>query len=462
MKKIIFVIVLTILSLGTSAQEAFSERCSLVRTGVYFRFCKSTQQTDVFLLQEDNDTTLNGLRYFKVVHYTDDFSIVGYLREEGSRVYILFEGDERESLLYDFGLEVGESIDVGLHGDSHYVTVVNVDTIFLQAGGNEGYARRLQITDSDIKESGYVHPAYWVEGIGSDLGILSPYGWGRESDYKFDRAGDYPAFTYADFFQNPKDFSFVNGAPLWYVVQTYIDNAESKIRTLWFYIPEKELKVVGDKCYKQMYFGRLRDEECPEGIPATCLFGIREEDGRVYVDLEQYKEGIALFGLGNIENIPYEITADGEMVLYDFNMQVVDSFRPTLDNPICIDSIGKTYFNRRVYYLDNGISFSEGRGAINAPGALVAYLNPPAIQVTSTSLVIYGKNGVYVNYYAAGGGELVEPPIVNRISSISPLNPANINQYDLSGRKLPSLQGGAGGRLPKGVYIQGGKKFVVK
>ena len=34
--------------------------------------------------------------------------------------------------------------------------------------------------------------------------------------------------------------------------------------------------------------------------------------------------------------------------------------------------------------------------------------------------------------------------------------------YDLSGRKLPSLQGGAGGRLHKGVYIQGGKKFVVK
>ena len=34
--------------------------------------------------------------------------------------------------------------------------------------------------------------------------------------------------------------------------------------------------------------------------------------------------------------------------------------------------------------------------------------------------------------------------------------------YDLSGRKLPSLQGGVGGRLHKGVYIQGGKKFVVK
>ena len=37
--------------------------------------------------------------------------------------------------------------------------------------------------------------------------------------------------------------------------------------------------------------------------------------------------------------------------------------------------------------------------------------------------------------------------------------------YDLSGRKLPhlsSLQGGAGGRLPKGIYIHRGKKIVVR
>ena len=37
------------------------------------------------------------------------------------------------------------------------------------------------------------------------------------------------------------------------------------------------------------------------------------------------------------------------------------------------------------------------------------------------------------------------------------------NIYDLSGRKLPSLQGGDGGRLlPKGIYIQNGKKVVVR
>ena len=39
----------------------------------------------------------------------------------------------------------------------------------------------------------------------------------------------------------------------------------------------------------------------------------------------------------------------------------------------------------------------------------------------------------------------------------------NAAVYDLSGRKLPSLQEGVGGRLlPKGVYIVNGKKLVIK
>ena len=38
----------------------------------------------------------------------------------------------------------------------------------------------------------------------------------------------------------------------------------------------------------------------------------------------------------------------------------------------------------------------------------------------------------------------------------------NSGVYDLSGRKLPSLQRGAGGRLQKGIYIVNGKKVVIK
>ena len=46
------------------------------------------------------------------------------------------------------------------------------------------------------------------------------------------------------------------------------------------------------------------------------------------------------------------------------------------------------------------------------------------------------------------------------IHKLEKTSSAQTSLYDLSGRKLPSLQ--VGGRLHKGVYIQGGKKFVVK
>ena len=46
---------------------------------------------------------------------------------------------------------------------------------------------------------------------------------------------------------------------------------------------------------------------------------------------------------------------------------------------------------------------------------------------------------------------------------IQELKTRNAAVYDLQGRKLPSLQEGAGGRiLPKGIYIQNGKKLVIK
>ena len=57
----------------------------------------------------------------------------------------------------------------------------------------------------------------------------------------------------------------------------------------------------------------------------------------------------------------------------------------------------------------------------------------------------------------------LDSPTVEAIKGITnSIAPYDNSLYDLSGRKLPSLQGGVGGRLHKGVYIQGGKKFVVK
>ncbi len=59
------------------------------------------------------------------------------------------------------------------------------------------------------------------------------------------------------------------------------------------------------------------------------------------------------------------------------------------------------------------------------------------------------------NYYGTFVTGIDNPEVTITGNALTPI-------FDLSGRKLPSLQGGDGDRLPKGVYIQNGRKFVIK
>ena len=69
------------------------------------------------------------------------------------------------------------------------------------------------------------------------------------------------------------------------------------------------------------------------------------------------------------------------------------------------------------------------------------------------------KGGKFMHVFNSTQADLSYSESINTIDN----NSAASTIYDLSGRKLPSLQGGDGGRLlPKGIYIQNGKKLVVK
>ena len=383
------------------------------------------------------------------------------LREEGKRAYILYDGEE-EQLLYDFGLERGESVDVGQHGEHHVVTVLDVDTVYLYDGKNKGYARRLQISDEQIRNSNYSRPAYWIEGLGSDLGLLSPYGWGDESLlYRFSMAGNWPEFSYSEFFQvRPSDFSFVNDEPLWHIEQTIKENGKEIYRTVWFYIPDANVSKNG-KTYKPLYYGIFSSSSdplaSPETIPATFLFGIREAGGHVYVDLEEYKESLARTGLGNPDNLPYEVTDDGELVLYDFNLQEGDRFG---NGDVVVSSVEQTLFNRRVFRLSNGITFSERVGAVGSAGMLIAYMNPSDADISDIYFAAYGKKGVYISYKptAGSGCFVIAPDIPTSIELMnSKCSTGSTTLTDLQGRHVQNNK-----TLPRGIYIQNGRKFVVK
>ena len=133
------------------------------------------------------------------------------------------------------------------------------------------------------------------------------------------------------------------------------------------------------------------------GLATPTAPGIRMEGGCIYVDREEYvnyleeddslctvNSEFSLYPLspvGDKDYIPYRQTDDGELVLYDFNMQPGDRF-PSVEGHDDISVINvrtmktRDGISRRLLTLSNGYKLLEGIGCINSPGMFFCYLNP--------------------------------------------------------------------------------------
>ena len=115
--------------------------------------------------------------------------------------------------------------------------------------------------------------------------------------------------------------------------------------------------------------------------------GIRDEGGRIYVNKEEYlnlmTDDYYWSYVGDRDFIPYEATADGELVLYDFNKSVGDVYCKMHDGSELtvtkVDTL-KTEDGvmRRRLTLSNGYDLIEGVGCTNSVGYLLFWLNPRA------------------------------------------------------------------------------------
>ena len=148
---------------------------------------------------KDQDTTINGKIYHKVFHsYDPDFTIeklCGGIREENKRVhyYVLdtlsYTGDldfpavNTEFLLYDFSLNVGDSISSDMFriivvDFPGYVKVVKIDSVLI----GQQYHRIIQFGRQFSLKPYY--DAIWIEGIGNINGLLYPIGEKYETGSK--------------------------------------------------------------------------------------------------------------------------------------------------------------------------------------------------------------------------------------------------------------------------------------
>ena len=139
---------------------------------------------DVFLAVK-GDTLIDDTIYKKIVN-VESGSCDYVMREDGGKVYCRYQNG-KESIVYDFGLNVGDSFNT----PDTKATVVAVDTI--TANGRTFRAL-------DVREDNSTQPNWWVEGIGSMSYLTSSFRYpGNNYNFLQCQLGEVFLFSQEDF-----------------------------------------------------------------------------------------------------------------------------------------------------------------------------------------------------------------------------------------------------------------------
>ena len=151
MKKSVFMMMLSLLSLTTYAQSDDGKFVIEGKTWTIFHYPFAKEYQYTYRMQLKGDTTINEITYKKL--YKGN-TYTGALREEGEKVYYR-ENNCNEVCLYDFGLNVGDSfLDSRSSGNWTVISKENKEYF-----GQE----RTTLVLSYNNESGIT----WIRGIGS-------------------------------------------------------------------------------------------------------------------------------------------------------------------------------------------------------------------------------------------------------------------------------------------------------
>jgi hypothetical protein len=206
----------------------------------------------------------------------------------------------------------------------------------------------------------------------------------------------------------------------------------------------------------------------------TVIMGIRMENGRVYVDKQEYiaamekeyqdvleEQKLELNPLGTVgdrDYLPYRQTDDGELILYDFNMQPGDKYLSIEGHEdisvVRVETmVTRDGVSRRLLTLSNGYQLLEGVGCLNSPGMFFYYLNPSETMTryyasnAMTRCYSFGKDGTDIYYQ---GDETTDIDNIG-ISSTT----ASSLFYDLRGCRIY-------GTPRPGIYIRQGKTLIAR
>ncbi len=384
------------------------------------------------------------------------------LREQGDSVICIIRNTAKEYLLYDFGLDhvssVRDGVNVG-YSQQDYCEMSLCDTITV--GGKD--FRRIYL---NLYFYGGENSTFWVSGVGANTSPLES-GLIRMESYSERlvscRVYGEEIFSGEDF-TPPSNTQMMEDYNAWgYYYRLKNLGAGLRQERLYYAIGDT---ILNEKTYKKIYFNVdewLSNQMCSRKLQASCdgeLYGtyylaLREEDGKIYACLEEYMNLIA--DNPNCSHyMPFTITDDGEILLYDFTKDVGENYAKDPEGGYIwvMEKSETTYYDglpRRTLLLSNGMKLVEGIGAVNECIDMPFYLH----SYYYTSREYNGEElmmGLF-SFFKKGRCIFYDWPIDMSIKKERIHYPVSDRLYDLQGRQLRHAPA-------KGVYIQDGKKYI--
>lgn len=231
----------------------------------------------------------------------------------------------------------------------------------------------------------------------------------------------------------------------------------------YIYLRNGETELIEGKEYNKVYY-----ENKTKTDNYSILLHMRREGKKILVRYDEYKSLQAVLGrdMTDFDKLcRYEVTADGDMILYDFGMQVGDKFRHVEGlEDIYVTERRKCTWNYNstcnheitAIFLSNHVTLLEGVGyeRFNIVGPFSKtpdffdYLNEHPNKKIQLEFAIVGEERIY-DLIFDGGGSSVESITFDKSQM-----PFDI--FDLQGRRVKSQP------TQKGIYIQNGRKVLVK
>lgn len=411
--------------------------------------------------------------------------LAAVLYEEGRKVFMIKPDEETGRLLYDFGADVGDVRYVyECHVDRDGTVTYNESPVEITVTEKED----IVCTDGAVipvirftmkYSNGDTYEGCWNDGCGSFVCPLTSCAGLETGGFCMNllRCIVGKEVIYET---TPYMGGMFEEQPVWtyYTVSQAMDDKDDvEVTFTKFYLDGTTEK--NGKTYHRMY--SLKSSENGEVTVPEYLLGIREEGRRVYVDYEEYQKQSGAV----CERLPYEQTEDGELVLYDFNMAEGDRFTWKMQDEAekYYEVAGKRPVNmqdkrvRYVYDLESGYSHPleiiANIGCTNSCGLLLNYMDGMEQKnkmeigshlnmyvMTAPDWTIY-KAPEYVGNPSeerrSVGGYKTDPFFDSKVG-IEIVKSKSVNDgivYDLMGRRLD-------GKPARGMYIQNGKKYIVR